>query len=112
LSRQTPMSGENKLLEEILQELRTTNRLLHTMHEDLQALTRRLVPGARGGERIEKGGPMAEITVNTPEKLQEWMAIFERRGMRVEFYEYPGRGRDYFAKIWGYLGNRKSGGED
>ncbi|MFQ6038684.1 MAG: hypothetical protein ACE5LV_08715 [Candidatus Aminicenantales bacterium] len=97
------MNSETQLLKEILAEVQETNRLLRELSETLAAFARRMFPQKPRGETISKGGPVAEITVYTPEKLEEWRSIFESRGLKVEFYEPPREDGHYFAKIWGYL---------
>lgn len=93
-------------MKEILLEMRETNRLIREMNQSFVQLMKRLSPERHGTETIQKGGPIAEITVRTPEKLEQWRSLFESRGMRVEYYE-PSRtnGEEYFAKLWGYLEN-------
>jgi hypothetical protein len=98
------MRNESKVLKEILGEIKETNRLIAEMNQSFQQLMKRMIPEKHSSETIQKGGPIAEITVRTPEKLEEWRRLFENRGMRVEYYE-PVRtdGEEYFAKLWGYL---------
>ena len=102
------MRYESKLMKEILKEIRETNRLISEMNHSFLQLMKRMVPERHSTETIQRGGPIAEITVRTPEKLKEWRRLFESRDMRVEYYE-PIRtdGEEYFAKLWGYLENNK-----
>lgn len=102
------MKNESKIMKEILREIRETNRSIDRMSRAFLQLMQRLVPEDQSKETIQKGGPIAEITVRTPEKLEEWRSLFENRGMRVEYYE-PMQADDekYFAKLWGYLENNK-----
>ncbi len=100
------MRNESKLVKEILKETRETNRLIHEMNQTLQQLMKRMLPERHSTETIQKGGPIAEITVRTPEKLEQWRSLFKSRGMRVEYYEpLQTNGEEYFAKLWGYLEN-------
>jgi hypothetical protein len=103
------MRNESKLLKEILEETREANRLISEMNQSFLQLMKRMLPERHSTETIQKGGPVAEITVRTPEKLEQWRSLFESRGMRVEYYE-PSRtnGEEYFAKLWGYLENNRS----
>ena len=106
------MRNESKLMKEILKEIRETNRLISEMNHSFLQLMKRMVPERHSTETIQKGGPIAEITVRTPEKLEEWRSLFESRGMRVEYYEpFRTDGEEYFAKLWGYLENHKKKGE-
>jgi hypothetical protein len=100
-------------MKEILEETRKTNKLIDEMNRSLTQLMKRMTPEQHSTETIHKGGPIAEITVRTPEKLEQWRSLFESRGMRVECYE-PVRtnGEGYFAKIWGYLENRDNNPKD
>ena len=100
------MRNDTKLMKEILKEIGETNRSIGEMNRSLQLLMKRMMPEKHSTETIQKGGPLAEITVRTPEKLEEWRSLFESRGMRVEYYEPPRtNGEKYFAKLWGYLVN-------
>lgn len=103
------MRNESKLMKEILKETRETNRLIHEMNQTLQLLMKKMLPERHSTETIQKGGPIAEITVRTPEKLEQWRSLFKSRGMRVEYYE-PLRtnGDEYFAKLWGYLDSHQN----
>ncbi len=102
------MRNESKIMKEILQEIKETNRLIYEMNQSFLQLMKRMVPERHSTETIQKGGPIAEITVRTPEKLEEWRSLFESRGMRVEYYEpFRTNGEEYFAKLWGYLENNK-----
>jgi hypothetical protein len=96
-------------MKEILAEIKETNRQINEMNQSFLQLMKRILPQRHSTETIQKGGPIAEITVRTPEKLEQWRSLFESRGMRVEYYE-PSRtnGEEYFAKLWGYLENNKS----
>lgn len=106
------MRNESKLLKEVLKEIGETNRLIREMNNSFLQLMKRMVPERHSTETIQKGGPIAEITVRTPEKLEEWRSLFESRGMRVEYYEpFRTDGEEYFAKLWGYLENNKTRGE-
>jgi len=103
------MRNESKLMKEILEETRETNRLIKEMNQSLIQLMKRMVPERHSTETIQKGGSVAEITVRTPEKLKQWRSLFESRGMRVEYYEpYRTNGEEYFAKLWGYLENHQN----
>ena len=102
------MRNEGKLMKEILKEIRETNRLINEMNQSFVQLMKRMIPERHSTETIQKGGPLAEITVRTPEKLEEWKSLFESRGMRVEYYEpFRKDGEEYFAKLWGHLENHK-----
>lgn len=102
------MRNESKMMKEILKEIKETNRLIDKMNRSFLQLMKRMVPERHSTETIQKGGPIAEITVRTPEKLEEWRSLFENRGMRVEYYEpFRTDGEEYFAKLWGYLENNK-----
>ena len=102
------MRNEWKLMTEILKEIRETNRLIKEMNQSFVQLMKRMIPEKHSTETIQKGGPLAEITVRTPEKLEEWRNLFESRGMRVEYYEpFRKDGEEYFAKLWGHLENHK-----
>jgi isoleucyl-tRNA synthetase len=99
-------------MKEILKETRETNRLINEMNQSLLQLMKRMVPERHNTETIQKGGHIAEITVRTPEKLEQWRSLFESRGMRVEYYEpYRTNGEEYFAKLWGYLENHQNKGK-
>jgi uncharacterized coiled-coil DUF342 family protein len=103
------MKNESKIMKEILKEIKETNRRIDEMNQSFLQLMKRMVPERHSSETIQKGGPIAEITVRTPEKLEEWRNLFEKRGMRVEYYEpFRTNGEEYFAKLWGYLENNKS----
>jgi hypothetical protein len=103
------MRNESKLMKEILQEIKETNRLIQEMSQSLAILKKRMMPEKHSSETIQKGGPITEITVRTPEKLEQWKELFESKGLRVEYYEpYTDNGEDYFAKLWGYMDGRKS----
>lgn len=97
------MTKELEVLNEILKESRETNRLLNEMKNTISMITKKISPEKKQEEVILKGGPVAEITVYSPEKLEEWMAIFESKGLRVEFSEPSSTKSNYFAKVWGYL---------
>ena len=97
------MNKELKVLNDILKEAKKTNRLLNEMNETVSIIMKKLIPGKQTAETIQRGGPVAEITVYTPEKLEEWKAIFESKGLKVEFYEPYTFDENYFAKLWGYL---------
>jgi hypothetical protein len=102
------MRNEGKLMKEILKEIRETNRLINEMNQSFVQLMKRMIPEKHSSETIQKGGSLAEITVRTPEKLEEWKSLFESRGMRVEYYEpFRKDGEEYFAKLWGQLKNHK-----
>jgi hypothetical protein len=97
------MNEEIKILNAILEEAKETNRLLNEMKNTLSSVIKKIIPEKKQEEVILKGGPVAEITVYSPDKLEEWMEIFESKGLRVEFSE-PSSGKvNYFAKVWGYL---------
>ena len=103
------MRNESKIMKEILKEIKETNRRIDEMNQSFLQLMKRMVPERHSSETIQKGGPIAEITVRTPEKLEEWRNLFEKRNMRVEYYEpFRTNGEEYFAKLWGYLENNKS----
>ena len=103
------MRNESKIMREILRETKETNRKFDQMNQSFLQLMKRMVPERHSTETIQKGGPIAEITVRTPEKLEEWRSLFESRGMRVEYYEpFRTNGEEYFAKLWGYLENNKN----
>ena len=98
------MKKEQEILIDILKEAHETNRLLKEIKDTISAITKKMVPENNMEEVVMKGGPVAEITVYSPDKLKEWMKIFESKGLRVEFSE-PSTGKtNYFAKVWGYLG--------
>jgi hypothetical protein len=102
------MRNESKVMKEILKEIKETNRLINEMNQSFSQLMKRMTPERHSSETIQKGGPITEITVRTPEKLEEWRSLFEERGMRVEYYEpFRTNGEEYFAKLWGYLENDK-----
>ena len=106
------MRNESKLMKEILKEIKETNRLISEMNHSFLQLMKRMIPERHSVETIQKGGPIAEITVRTPEKLEEWRNLFEKRGLRVEYHEpFRTDGEEYFAKLWGYLENHKNRGE-
>ncbi len=106
------MRNELKLTKEILKEIRETNRLINEMNQSFLQLMKRMVPDRHSTETIQKGGPIAEITVRTPEKLEQWRSLFESRGMRVEYYEpFQTNEEEYFAKLWGYLENHQNKGK-
>lgn len=103
------MRNESKLMKEILQEIRETNRLIQEMSQSLSLLNKRMMPEKHSSETIQKGGSITEITVRAPEKLEQWRKLFESKGLRVEYYEpYQTDGEDYFAKLWGYLDGHKN----
>jgi len=97
------MKKEQEVLNEILKEVQETNRLLKEMKDAISAITKKMVPENKMEEVVLKGGPVAEITVYSPDKLKEWMNIFESKGLRVEFSEPSTGETNYFAKVWGYL---------
>ncbi|MFQ6038517.1 MAG: hypothetical protein ACE5LV_07865 [Candidatus Aminicenantales bacterium] len=98
------MRRDTRLLRELLEEVRETHRLIQDLHQTLSSMMKRMLPAAQNTETITKGGPMAEITVRSPEKLEQWRHLFESRGLRVEYYEpHRADGEGYFAKLWGYL---------
>jgi len=97
------MDKELEILNEILKEAKETNRLLKELKNTISVITKKMIPEKKQEEVILKGGPVAEITVYSPEKLEEWMAIFESKGLRVEFSEPSSVESNYFAKVWGYL---------
>lgn len=97
------MNKELEILTDILKEARETNRLLKEVYETIAAVTKKMVPEKNLEEVVLKGGPVAEITVYSPDKLKEWMKIFESKGLRVEFSEPATSKKNYFAKVWGYL---------
>lgn len=97
------MKEEQEILDEILKETRETNRLLKEVKDTISAITKKMVPENNLEEVVLKGGPVAEITVYSPDKLKEWMTIFESKGLRVEFSEPSTGETNYFAKVWGYL---------
>ena len=103
------MRNESKLLKEILREIQETNHLIQELNQSFTLMMKKMVPEKHSSETIKKGGPIAEITVRTPEKLEEWRNLFESRGMRVEYYEpFRTDGEEYFAKLWGYLEENKA----
>lgn len=97
------MDKEQELLNNLLKETKETNRLLKDVYDAVAAVTKKMVPGSDVEEVVLKGGPVAEITVYSPDKLKEWMKIFESKGLRVEFSEPSTGKKNYFAKVWGYL---------
>jgi hypothetical protein len=97
------MKKEQEILIEILGEAQETNRLLKEIKNTISAITKKMVPENMQEEVVLKGGPVAEITVYSPDKLKEWMNIFESKGLRVEFSEPSTGETNYFAKVWGYL---------
>jgi len=97
------MKKEQEILYEILKETQETNRLLKEMKDTISTMTKNLLPENKQEEVVLKGGPVAEITVYSPDKLKEWMKIFESKGLRVEFSEPSSGEMNYFAKVWGYL---------
>lgn len=97
------MNEEFEVLNAILEETRETKQLLKEIKATISLIIKKMLPEKPPEELILKGGPVAEITVYSPEKLEEWMTIFERKGLRVEFSEPSTDARNYFAKIWGYL---------
>jgi ATP-dependent RNA circularization protein (DNA/RNA ligase family) len=104
------MRNQSKLMKEILEELRETSRLINEMSQSFIQMMKRMIPEGNSAETIQKGGPIAEITVRSPEKLEQWRSLFESRGMRVEYYEpFRTDGEEYFAKLWGYLENNNNG---
>lgn len=97
------MKKEQEILNDILKETQETNRLLEEMKDTISALTKKMLPENRQEEVVLREGAVAEITVYSPDKLKEWMKIFESKGLRVEFSEPSTRETNYFAKVWGYL---------
>jgi len=97
------MKKEQEVLMDILKETQETNRLLKEMKDTISAITKKMLPDNKLEEVVLKGGPVAEITVYSPDKLKEWMKIFESKGLRVEFSEPSSGEINYFAKVWGYL---------
>jgi hypothetical protein len=97
------MNKEQEILMDILKEAQETNRLLKDMKNTISAITKNMLPENKQEEVVLKGGPVAEITVYSPDKLKEWMKIFESKGLRVEFSEPSTSEKNYFAKVWGYL---------
>lgn len=97
------MKKEQEILDEILKETQETNRLLKEIKDTISSITKKMVPENNLEEVVLKGGPVAEITVYSPDKLKEWMTIFESKGLRVEFSEPSTGETNYFAKVWGYL---------
>jgi hypothetical protein len=94
---------DQEILNDILKETQETNRLLKEIKDTISAITKKMVPENMQEEVVLKGGPVAEITVYSPDKLKEWMKIFESKGLRVEFSEPSTGETNYFAKVWGYL---------
>jgi hypothetical protein len=97
------MDKEFEVLTAILKESQETKQLLKEIKATMTLIAKKILPEKAPEELILKGGPVAEITVYSPEKLEEWMSIFEKKGLRVEFSEPSTGDRNYFAKIWGYL---------
>jgi hypothetical protein len=97
------MNEELEVLNAILKETQETKHLLKEIKTAIVGIAKKILPEKLPEELILKGGPVAEITVYSPEKLEEWMSIFEKKGLRVEFSEPSTSDRNYFAKIWGYL---------
>lgn len=97
------MKKEQEILMDILREAQETNRLLKEMKDTVSAITKKILPENKLEEVVLKGGPVAEVTVYSPDKLKEWMKIFESKGLRVEFSEPSSGEMNYFAKVWGYL---------
>jgi hypothetical protein len=97
------MNEELEVLKAILKETQETKQLLKEIKTTIAGIAKKILPEKLPEELILKGGPVAEITVYSPEKLEEWMGIFEKKGLRVEFSEPAATDRNYFAKIWGYL---------
>ena len=97
------MEREQEILNDILKETQETNRLLKEIKNAILAATKKMMPENMQEEVVLKGGPVAEITVYSPDKLKEWMKIFESKGLRVEFSEPSAGEKNYFAKVWGYL---------
>ena len=97
------MEEDKKILSDILKESQETNRLLKEIKDTILAVTKKMMPENMQEEVVLKGGPVAEITVYSPDKLKEWMKIFESKGLRVEFSEPSIGETNYFAKVWGYL---------
>ena len=97
------MKKEEEILNDILKESQETNRLLKEMKNTISSITKKMLPENMQEEVVLKGGPVAEITVYSPDKLKEWMKIFESKGLRVEFSEPSTGEKNYFAKVWGYL---------
>ncbi len=97
------MNDEREVLNEILRESQETNRLLSEIKHAISIVSKKMLPEKRQEEVVLKGGPVAEITVYSPDKLKEWMKIFESKGLRVEFSEPSSGEKNYFAKVWGYL---------
>jgi hypothetical protein len=94
---------EQEILIDILKETQESNRLLNEIRDALSSMTKKMLPENLHEEVVLKGGPVAEITVYSPDKLREWMKIFESKGLRVEFSEPSSGETNYFAKVWGYL---------
>lgn len=97
------MEKEKEILIEILEETRKANQLLKDLYDTMAVVTKKMIPEKNLEEVVLKGGPVAEITVYSPDKLKEWMKIFESKGLRVEFSEPSSSKKNYFAKVWGYL---------
>lgn len=97
------MKKEQDILMDILKEAQETNRLLKEMKDAISSMTKKMLPENLQEEVVLRGGPVAEITVYSPDKLKEWMKIFESKGLRVEFSEPSSGEINYFAKVWGYL---------
>lgn len=103
MKQATQMDNELQVLNAILKETQETKQLLKEIKSTMTMIAKKILPEKSPEELILKGGPVAEITVYSPEKLEEWMNIFEKKGLRVEFSEPSTSDRNYFAKIWGYL---------
>lgn len=97
------MKEEREVLDDILKEAQETNRLLSEIKNAISSVAKKMLPEKRQEEVVLRGGPVAEITVYSPDKLKEWMKIFESKGLRVEFSEPSSGEKNYFAKVWGYL---------
>jgi hypothetical protein len=97
------MKKEQEILNDILKEVQETNRLLKEMKDAILSMTKKMPLENLQEEVVLRGGPVAEITVYSPDKLKEWMKIFESKGLRVEFSEPSSGEINYFAKVWGYL---------
>ena len=72
------MKKEQEILNDILKETQETNRLLKEMKDTISALTKKMLPENRQEEVVLRGGPVAEITVYSPDKLKEWMKISDK----------------------------------
>ena len=106
------MKQEREILDEILKETQETNRLLSEIRNAISSVAKKIMPEKRQEEVVLRGGPVAEITVYSPDKLKEWMKIFESKGLRVEFSEPSSGEKNYFAKVWGYLEKPESQKEE